>query len=172
MVSLKNAVFLFFVLGSVFFVCASARAHSIETDGAISTMIHANPDDNPIIGQPASLTFYITDRQKKFKAAECDCRLTIKLGEDIVLSTTTFDTIKNSPVFSYVFPQKGIFTIEFSANPLVKDGFQSFVFNYDMRVERTMEQVIAAKSSARRIYIVLGFFVLATILFIKRKKYV
>ena len=167
----KSVVFLFFLLGSLFCLAPAAQAHFITTDGSVLIMLHASDDDDPIIGQPADLTFYITDSQKKFKAAECDCRLEISLNGQIVLSTTTFENIKNNAIFSYTFPQKGIYTVKFTAKPLADKDFQNFAFNYDLRVDRTMEQALADKASLSRsrIYLILGVVILLIIFFNYKK---
>ncbi len=167
----RGVIFLSLLLGSLFYLPSVAQAHFIENDGPVLIMLHASDDDNPIIGQATSLTFYITDRQKKFQASNCDCRLTITLNEGVVFSTTTFNNVKNNAVFSYTFPQKGIYAVKFTAVPLVNDGFQSFQFNYDMRVDRTLDQAIAAKASLFRfrMYMVLGVLTILIILLINRK---
>ncbi len=175
MVSSKSVsaifLFLFFLLGSLFYLPSAAQAHFIETDGSVLIMLHANPDDDPIIGQDAKLTFYITDSQKKFKLAQCDCRLTISLNNTVIFSTSTVsNNLGGSPVFSYTFPQKGIYTIKFTAAPLVSGGFQNFKFNYDMRVDRTVAQAMAAKNFVYRMYLVLGGLILLIIIFINRKR--
>ncbi|TSC84920.1 MAG: hypothetical protein G01um101413_304 [Parcubacteria group bacterium Gr01-1014_13] len=162
---------MFLLLGSFFYFPKAVQAHSIEADGSVLVMLHASDDDNPIIGQPAELTFYITDSQKKFKASGCDCRLTITLNDSVIFSTTTFNNVKNNAVFSYTFPQKGIYTIAFTANPLVENGFQSFKFNYDMRVDRTIEQAIATETSRDkyRMYLVLAFGIILIAVFNYRR---
>lgn len=168
---LKSILFLFLLLVSCFYFSSPAQAHHIETDGSVLIMLHTSDDDNPIVGKSVDLTFYITDSQKKFKAPECDCRLEITLNDQIVFSTTSFKNIKNNAIFSYTFPQKGIYAIKFTANPLIKDSFQSFKFNYEMRIDRSLEQAIAAKASMNkyRLYLVLGFIVLLILLFNYKK---
>lgn len=166
----KFLIFLLALLGNWFYLPKVVLAHSIKTDDSVLIMLHASPDDNPIINQPANLTFYITDKQKKFKAAECDCRLEISLNNNVIFSTTTFKIIKNSPVFSYIFPQKGIYTIKLTAQPSIEDGFQEFAFtDDDVDVSRTMEEVRAAKAFFYRLYGVLGAVTILIIIFIKKK---
>ncbi len=165
-------MFLFFLLGSLFYLPMAAQAHFIQTDGSMLIMLHANPDDDPIIGQDANLTFYITDSQKKFKLAQCDCQLTISLNNTVIFSTSTVsNNLGGSPVFSYVFSQKGIYTIQFIAKPLTSGGFQNFKFSYDMRVDRTVAQAVAAKASVYHLYIILGAILLLIILFFNYKKF-
>ncbi len=171
-IRIKFVLFLFFLVSSLFYFSAPAQAHSVETDGSVLMMLHASPDDSPIIGQQASLIFYITDSQKKFKATECNCRLDIFTNDTIIFSTTTFDNVKNNVVFSYIFPQKGTYGIKFIAAPLVKQGFQNFAFNDDdaVVVSRTIEQVKAAKAFILRVYLGLGILILLlVVLFIYKK---
>lgn len=113
-------------------------AHTLKTDGSIGAVIHIDPEDDPIIGEPAYFFFDFKDKDGKFKAEDCTCVATIS-RDNQVLATQTLaaDTSLQSSSFSYTFPEKGVYHIEVSGQPLSTNGFQSFKLNYDLRVERT-----------------------------------
>lgn len=167
---IKEWVFLFFLLVCLLYLPNKALAHSVEKNGPVLIMLHASPGDSPIIGQSAKLTFYITDSQKRFKATECDCRLEMSFNNEIILSTTSFSIIKNNPVFSFIFPQKGLYEVRLIAAPKIEGAFQSFVFNDDdFSVSRTPEGVRATKIFFYRLYALVTLVLLFIFLFIKRK---
>ncbi len=157
----RGAFSLFFLL-SLFYLPSAVLAHSIQTDGSVLMMLHASPDDSPIIGQPAILTFYITDKEKRFTAAECDCRLEISFADQVIFSTTTFAVVKNNVLFSYTFPHKGTYGVNFIATPKIPGLFQGFKFSDDdaVVVSRTMEEVKALQTLRLRICLVAGLVVL------------
>ena len=120
----------------------TAEAHVLQTDGSIGAVLHIDPDDDPIIGKPATFFFDFVDRQKKFDPAKCDCTVNILDDQGKVLVTNPlFQASGQSglsyPLFSYTFAQKGVYTIEALGQPKNPGDFQSFNLKYPLRVTRT-----------------------------------
>ncbi len=117
-----------------------AEAHVLKTDGSIGAVIHINPDDDPVVGEPASFFFDLKDKDSKFSAEKCDCRAMVSMGEMEMFSQGLFASNDhaslNAQSFSYTFPEKGIYTVVVSGKPYLEGDFQPFTLKYDIRVSR------------------------------------
>lgn len=135
--SLQKTLFILFVIILVPF---SASAHFHETDGGISILLHVNPDDDPIVGELATFFVEIRDQENRFKPEQCECSAEILRNGETLLKTKLFqsqaDNILASPVFSYTFPESDIYNVTVTGNPSVKNAFQPFQIEYDLRVAR------------------------------------
>jgi len=127
------------VAGLTIFVPA-VSAHVLKTDGSIGAVMHIDPDDDPIAGQPATFFFELKDKQNQFKAADCNCTVTITQNDKQLYSAALFQSGSasdiNTPVFSYTFPEKSIYTVILKGVPATAGEFQSFTLTYDVRVDR------------------------------------
>jgi hypothetical protein len=128
------------------------QAHVLQTDGSIGAVLHIDPDDDPIIGQPATFFFDFTDKQRKFDPAKCNCNIDILDSQQKVLvKSALFQTSTQTgfsyPLFSYIFSQKGVYTIEATGQPQNPGDFQSFDLKYPIRVTRTQNPPAAAAAS-------------------------
>jgi len=136
--SLVVKTFFIIIAGSAPFF---ASAHVLKSDGSIGAIIHINPEDNPIVGEPATFFFEFKDKENKFQPSGCDCRATIvKSGEELFsenLFANTGTANLNTPVFSFTFPEKGIYQVRITGNPINGGNFQPFTLTYDFRIERT-----------------------------------
>lgn len=117
-------------------------AHQTKSDGTISAILHVNPDDDPIIGEPSRIGIEIKDKTKQFKFEECDCRVYVKTAAGMLFGKSISDKEivfmgRDTVSFEYIFKSKGIYTIELVGNPTAKASFEKFDFSYDIRVERT-----------------------------------
>lgn len=118
-----------------------AQAHELKSDGSISVLLHINPDDDPVAGQPSELLFLISDKNKKFKAEECDCKATVIDNNEMVFSSSLFKGKTSyrgifAPAIPYTFPRKGMYTVKLVGKPKNTDGFQSFSLSYDIRIDK------------------------------------
>jgi hypothetical protein len=118
----------------------AASAHVIQTDGSIEALLHINPDDKPLAGQTAGLTFTLTDSGNKFSAQSCDCRIIIKNGSQTLLDRpVTAREARSGRVIwvDYTFPYQSVYDVTLKGAPRQADGFQAFQLDYDdVRVER------------------------------------
>lgn len=130
----------FIILGMVFYV-NSAQAHELQTDGSIGVVMHIDPDDDPIVGKPSTLSFEVTDSSKHFSPANCDCNLEIESGGKQLVNSLLQPDASNQSIFSFSLPftfaQKGSFDVTFSGHPKVSGAFSDFKVLYQVPVSRT-----------------------------------
>jgi hypothetical protein len=129
-----------------------ASAHVLKTDGSIGAVMHIDPDDDPIVSEPATFFFEIKDKQNKFTPEQCDCSANILRDGKTIFSAALFKDSSNNtinyPTFSYTFPERAVYTVQVVGKPLSDGAFQPFTLNYDVRVSRVPATGAAAPSSA------------------------
>lgn len=118
-----------------------AHAHELKTVGAISSLLHINPDDDPIAGQPSELLFLIKDKDKKFNAQQCNCQASVSYNNEVLFSSALAKAASSyrgifAPAILYTFPHKGMFTVTLRGEPKTANDFQSFSISYDIRIEK------------------------------------
>lgn len=111
-------------------------AHSLVTDGTIGAIIHVDPDDDPVIGQPAGLHFTFQDTAERFQLASCRCSAVVKRDGKELTSQLLVQSADNSGGLQYTFPEKGVYSVQVLGVPKTPDAFQPFSLTYDIRVER------------------------------------
>ncbi len=119
---------------------ASVSAHVLEADGSIGAVMHISPDDDPIVGEPATFYFEFKDKQGKFRSESCDCMFKVLKNEQEIFSEKLFQnstaTGLDSALLSYTFPEKNVYQIKLSGSPKNDGDFQAFNLGYVLRVER------------------------------------
>ena len=116
----------------------AAQAHTLTHDHNISAVLHVDPDDDPIIGQPANFYFDFTDKTKNLSFTNCDCQAVISQGRRVI-STIPLSLSQLRPTipgFTYTFPQKGIYAVVLTGRPKIPGEFQSFRLEYDLSITR------------------------------------
>ncbi len=132
----------FFLLLSVYcsLSTTSVFAHVLLTDGSIGAVVHVNPEDDPILGQPANFFFEFKDKQNKFTPADCECQYSLELNGKVLAQGDLFADIQTPSLdnasFSYTFSEKGVYSVIVTGKPKVTDKFQSFRLQDTIRVER------------------------------------
>lgn len=113
-------------------------AHVVISENTIGALLHIDPEDDPIIGKPATFYFEIKDKNKLFKPNECECTATIlKDNEAIFLAPLFQDTSDfSSPLFSYTFQEKGTYVLIIKGTPKIGAVLKPFTLRYDLRVQR------------------------------------
>jgi|GEM_PF-785460 len=109
-----------------------ASAHVLETDGSIGAIMHVDPDDDPIAGQPAKFYFEFKDKDNKFSFQNCDCSATITRNTQQVFSAPL-----PPDGFSYTFPERDVYVLDITGQPKQAGQFQSFRLEYTLRISRT-----------------------------------
>lgn len=110
---------------------APTYAHFLETNGKVGATIHIDPDDDPIVGQPATIYFDIKNKSNTFKLSECNCKVTIlKDGRWAFYHPLTELSV------SYTFPAKGTYTIKLSGTPYDEDAYEPFTMSQTIKVDR------------------------------------
>lgn len=128
----------FFVLFCLIFLFPFAgSAHTLESDQTIGAVMHITPDDNPIVGQPATLVFTMSDKANLFNAQECVCTLIVKKGETelvtLDLNSTSLDKLETT----YTFPESGMYSLSLKGLYKYDVTFETFELEFDLNVDRT-----------------------------------
>lgn len=128
-----------FVLMFFFTFTPLASAHVLITDHNMGALIHIDPDDDPIANAPSSIFIDFEDKAHTFQLQHCTCTATIVRDGKTVYSqplvADSTDETSNSTYFSFTFPQKAIYTLKITGQPL-DASFQPFKITYDIRVAR------------------------------------
>lgn len=129
------------LLISLSFFIPTVKAHELKRYGSISVLIHINPDDDPVAGQPSELLFLTSDKDKKFNAEHCNCQASVSYNNEILFSSPLIKANSSyrgifAPAIPYTFPHKGIFTVTLTGEPKTPNDFQPFAISYDIRVEK------------------------------------
>lgn len=155
-------IVLFSALCLFSFAIPTTSAHVLKTDGHVGVLLHVDPDDDPFVGQPATLLFSVTDTTKSFQASDCDCQVSISVhGQNLssqsatVLDDSTLDA-------SFDFPAKDVYQVTFSGKPTGQASFQSFQMSYDVRVDRLSKTESKPPKTAVIIASIVGVMVLIT----------
>lgn len=122
---------------------AYVLAHETQSDGEIGAILHIDPNDDPVAGEPATLYFEFTDMREKLNLNSCDCKVVIKKGDSELLNQKfgAADGSSVSAVVNYNFPEAGIYKAEIKGEP--KSGeFQPFELSFSIRVEKSFPKSI------------------------------
>ena len=130
----KVILCLLFVVVSI--VPLLAHAHTLESDGDIGAILHIEPDDDPIIRQPSTLHFDISDRTNKFNAQRCECVLKVTKGLEEVASISLQAPLRTKLQTAYTFPEAGVYSLRLTGSSKDENLFSPFSLSYDLRVTR------------------------------------
>lgn len=112
----------------------AALAHILQTDGDVGVLMHVDPGDEPVVGEPSTFMFEITDRREKFSLGRCDCRLRVLLNDKEVLSEPLKGDQSASAAVPFVFADAGIYRAEIAGKPQSGAASQAFRVTFDVRV--------------------------------------
>jgi hypothetical protein len=112
-------------------------AHVLKTDGNIGVVLHINPNDEPLANQPSNLVFEFKDKQKAFRAKDCDCIFSVQTNGKTIYSQPLFQNTEEKDTYAailYMFPESNIYHIQLSGKPISNTGFKPFRISWDVRV--------------------------------------
>lgn len=96
--------------------CAAlpAQAHQSLADGRATVTLHVNPDDEPIVGQAATVDVVKVSvrRNAHFAWRTCQCRLSITDPSGGVIDERPLT--KKARIFLFTFPTEGAYQIAIS----------------------------------------------------------
>ncbi len=119
---------------------SSVSAHILDSDGAIGAVLHIDPEDDPIVGQPASFFFEIKDKNGKFKPEDCNCLFLIEEDGKQIFSQSLFQNSNNPSMATasvfYTFAKRDVYKVSVVGDPIRSGDFQPFKLEYDLRVSR------------------------------------
>lgn len=175
---------LMFLMMSFFVVFPiDVSAHILKKDDSIGVVIHVDPSDDPIAGEPSRFYLEFKDKEGEFDPRNCTCTVKILRAGD---SEQVFeqDMLKDNPdptlsniTFVATFPAKDLYTIQINGNPTTEHSFEPFSLSYDMRVSREVSPATSSTDSPglwvrRHVLHVVGlgiFILLFIVLFIQQE---
>jgi len=113
-------------------------AHFVKSDSGIGAVLHVDPGDDPIAGEPGNIILEFKDTQNKFDLSKCDCRLVVSKQNVEVFSEVlkpVAETQKLSSVTAITFPEKNIYKLVITGSSSIGE-FPGFELTYDVRVAR------------------------------------
>ena len=131
-------------------------AHILQTDGDVGVLMHVDPGDEPVVGEPSMFMFEITDRREKFSLDRCDCRLRVLLNDKEVLSEPLKGDQSASVAVPFVFAEAGIYRAEIAGNPRPGAASQAFRVAFDVRVIPNESQEISGWSVVQKYWVLIA----------------
>lgn len=130
---MKYVLFFGALLATFWMHTSSSKAHVLITDqtNTIGGVLHINPDDDPIAGEPAIL---FLDPQISEEVID-SMQLTIRDadGTEIVVDDS----------FTYIFPTQGVYELVFAVN---SSGY-NYIFTHTQLVSRGVSSSVLDKPS-------------------------
>lgn len=122
------------------------NGHTLESNESISAIMHIDPQDNPIIGEEASLQFEFIDPKQAFTLEMCECIISINLKNNNLLTQALVSDTNNvhTSTVSFSFPEKAIYTVKIQGKPQHGEIFKPFTLTYSLRVERNNKSGIVS----------------------------
>ena len=152
----------------------SVQAQILKTDGSIGAVLHIDPEDEPIAGQPSIFFFEFKDKEGKFRTGNCDCVVKIKQNEKEIFSHSLV-VEELTKGFTYTFPSKGTYDFVLTGKSKSStEGFQSFTLEDDITVSKERDaSIFWTNNSAHLVFALLFATFIGVLLifrFISRKK--
>ncbi len=117
-------------------VIPGAHAHILRVDGNIGVLLHVDPNDAPVAGQPAKFFVGVQDSSGKFSIYTCDCTLTIEKDGKEIASFPINSNGFYQPI-EYSFPASGIYKVTVAGKP-TNGAFQPFVTTFEYYVSGSL----------------------------------
>ncbi len=172
----------FFVLFIIFlFLPPYVRAHTLETDGTIGAVLHVEPQDEPVVGQKATVFLDVKDTANKLLLSTCDCRVKITYKNSVIFSLALFpkDPKTTSLTFPFIFPEDGRYVVQLAGKPKLDGTFQPFTLSYEVQTAKEVPPTNSLWKSSTTIHIIhagaivaifLGFLIYYLLVEKKKKK--
>ena len=158
---------LFIILFFLLFVNL-VSAHSQKFDQSFGLILHVEPNDEPVAKQKSDLRLLFTQTPANFDPAQGSCIVEIYQGEKLLYRQDVFrETQKIDDIhFNFVFPEIGIYKVKVAGVPDQTGIFQSFNFEYDLRVEKSAKNSIFSRYSQSSLLIIFfaGLFIVSAII--------
>lgn len=138
-----------------------AFAHFPATDRSITTILHVDPNDDPIPGQNARLYFDIIDAAQKFTLTKCSCSVSITEGGKQLSLQTLGRKVDHGPSIvgasiPFVFPKRDVYQIALIGRPTARQAFQPFSLHWNFRVDEYPLSTEAPWSTAEYSLLAIG----------------
>jgi hypothetical protein len=117
-----------------------AYAHFPETSGALTAILHVEPDDFPPAANPETIYFIFDDLSSKFNVADCSCNLSIsEKGQPLYYAPLAPPSTDQLSIYStrgiaFTFPNQDSYQIRLVGAPLKSSDFPAFSLNWNFHV--------------------------------------
>jgi hypothetical protein len=117
------------------FLPALASAHTLETESTVGALLHIDPNDEPVAGEPATIYIELQDKSGKLTPGNCNCHLVILFGEKQIFANPVFQSgaVSLSTQASFVFPEPGAYTVSIDGEP--KTEIEPFDLDFPVQVK-------------------------------------
>lgn len=141
----KYFLFVSIFIGMFLFFPSHVLAHFPATDKNVTVVLHVEPNDSPIPGQPVTLYFLVNDANNSIKLSQCDCTLIITEHGKRLLSQSLHQQRETKPSIweiqaPFNFPKRDEYTIALTGNPIEPAAFQPFTVLWDFPVTQSPEE--------------------------------
>lgn len=137
----------------------SAEAHLLATSGDVGAVLHIDPEDNPVAGEPTHFFFSMKDTSSRFSVNGCSCSFVVKAnGKELVRDRLGASSVLNTQEIgtSYTFPARNVYQVILEGQPLATDGFQPFTLTFDVRVDQGTTVGALTTTSSKNPFLVLA----------------
>ncbi len=152
----------------------TAHAHVLLTDdsGQTGAILHINPDDDPVAGEPSTLFFDIQNQSFSSHAHQVSLTVT---DEEGVAADVPVSVANSSASATYIFPAQGAYRITLSAAADGAATAHAHTFTHTQRVSRgaagsVLDKPVHVWAEAGIVASVCGLLVLAIVTFNRRKE--
>lgn len=94
-------------------------AHEIVTEGSVTAVLHIDPDDQPVVGERASLSVSFGSPEASFPLSEYALSLTLTKAGNVIATKTDIDadvTLTESELtFPFTFTEAGSYVLQINA---------------------------------------------------------
>jgi len=154
-------------------VSQQAYAHTSESSGTITILMHPEPYDMPLTAQETTLHFQISDSSNKFKISECNCSAKIYLGNQLLIIQRIKELKSDKSLYNayitFRFPRSGEFRVLLIGNPK-KETFHKFQAHFDLNVGKNSKKKQSSNSlTLFTTYVILSIIGISTIALLFRQ---
>lgn len=158
--------FLLAVFVALTFVSAPfAYAHDLAIDGEVGAVMHIEPNDDPIAGEPSTLIFEFKDSKQAFSGSDYAITIAITSGSTTV-ATSTLELNGADASYGYVFPQAGDYSIMVTGTPAANAPAFMLMYEAQAQAASSASATTAERHGFTAIFGVHGGHVLITVLLI------
>lgn len=143
----NKSLTLFLILGTFLLpeiIISPGITHELEVSGDVAVTFHLEPNHNPRVGEKAIIWFAITRRGGKIiPLSECNCQLAIyreprsSMAQPLMqppLKAIAAENYQGIPGTEVIFPQAGIYQLEFKGTAKNPNNFKPFKTHYSVTV--------------------------------------
>lgn len=110
-------------------------AHTEESDGTLSAVLHIYPDDHLKSKTPTTYRLSFTDSAGQFSLMHCDCTAEFKDNDQVISSEKLVPINPTTSANGVTFPRAGIYELVVSGQSVQSDSFKPFVLTFSLKAD-------------------------------------